>query len=130
MHIERGFAHVLDCGGLRRTTLRGQANINKRYLCGILAFNLSLIMRKLTGVGTPRQAAARFWACFKALVDLLIRDDRQPDPQNPPCRAESGGAPDYQLVFEYPVRADPGSFFNRLLKHFQASILVISRDNR
>src|SRR5690606_926702 len=57
-HIERGFAHVLDCGGLRRTTLRGRDNINKRYLCGILAFNLSLIMRKLTGVGTPRQAAA------------------------------------------------------------------------
>jgi len=61
-HIERGFAHVLDCGGLRRTTLKGRANINKRYLCGILAFNLSLIMRKLTGVGTPRQAAAAFLA--------------------------------------------------------------------
>jgi transposase len=58
-HIERGFAHVLDSGGLRRTTLRGLENITKRYLCGIFAFNLSLIMRRLTGVGTPKQAAAQ-----------------------------------------------------------------------
>jgi hypothetical protein len=71
--IERGFAHVLDCGGLRRSTLRGRINNNKRYLCGILAFNLSLIMRKLTGRGTPRQAAAAraaFWACYDALRRL------------------------------------------------------------
>src|SRR3989449_6928580 len=26
MHIERSFAHVLDCGGMRRTTLRGWEN--------------------------------------------------------------------------------------------------------
>ena len=57
-HIERGFAHVLDSGGLRRTTLRGREKINKRYLCGIIAFNLCLIMRKLTGWGTPKQTAA------------------------------------------------------------------------
>lgn len=71
--IERGFAHVLDCGGLRRSTLRGRINNNKRYLCGILTFNLSLIMRKLTGRGTPRQAAAAraaFWACYNALRGL------------------------------------------------------------
>ena len=63
--LERGFAHVLDCGGLRRTTLRGRINNNKRCLCGILAFNLSLIMGILNGKGTPRQAAAAraaFWA--------------------------------------------------------------------
>ena len=72
MHIERGFAHILDCGGLRRTTLRGLANINKRYLCGILAFNLSLIMRKLTGVGTPRQAAASFLAFYMACLELSV----------------------------------------------------------
>ena len=40
--IERGSAHVPDCGGLGRTTLRGRINNNKRYLCGIPAFNLSL----------------------------------------------------------------------------------------
>ena len=56
--IERSFAHVLDSGAQRRTTLRGLDNINKRYLCAIIGFNLGLILRKLTGVGTPRQAAA------------------------------------------------------------------------
>ena len=40
--IEWGFAHVPDCGGLRRTTPRGRINNNKRYLCGIPALNLSL----------------------------------------------------------------------------------------
>jgi transposase len=68
--IERGFAHVLDCGGLRRTTLRGLVRINKRYLCGIIAFNLSLIMRKLTGWGTPRQTAAAAKAFRAALLRL------------------------------------------------------------
>lgn len=69
--IERGFAHVLDCGGLRRTTLRGLVRINKRYLCGIIAFNLSLIMRKLTGWGTPRQTAAAGKAIWRALMRLM-----------------------------------------------------------
>jgi transposase len=68
--IERGFAHVLDCGGLRRTMLRGLVRINKRYLCGIIAFNLSLIMRKLTGWGTPRQTAAAGKAFWRALMRL------------------------------------------------------------
>ena len=81
-HIERGFAHVLDCGSLRLTTLKGQANVNKRYLCGILAFNLSLIMRKLTGVGTPRQAAAgraAFLACYQACLRLRTAPPPHPD---------------------------------------------------
>jgi len=68
--IERGFAHTLDCGALRRTMLRGLQNINKRYLCGIFAFNLGLILRKNHGVGTPRQALAMakaFLAWLRAL---------------------------------------------------------------
>lgn len=69
--VERGFAHVLDCGGLRRTPLRGLEKINKRYLCGIIAFNLSLIMRKLIGVGTPKQAVAVFRGVFGLLYGLI-----------------------------------------------------------
>jgi transposase len=70
-HLERGFAHVLDAGGLRRTTLRGLVRINKRYLCGIIAFNLSLLMRKLTGHGTPKQAAAARRGLFGAIMRLI-----------------------------------------------------------
>ena len=68
--IEWGFAHVPDCGGLRRTTLRGRINNNKRYLCGIPAFNLSLVIRELTGRGTPRQSAAAR-AAFLAFYNIL-----------------------------------------------------------
>ncbi len=56
--VEQGCAHVLDCGDLRRTRLRKLCRINKRYFCGIIVFNLSLILRKLTGCGTPRHPAA------------------------------------------------------------------------
>jgi transposase len=63
--VERSFEHVLDDGGMRRVYLRGRENIAKRYLIHTAAFNLGLIMRKLTGFGTPRgwadarRAAAR-----------------------------------------------------------------------
>lgn len=57
-HLERSFCHVLDHGGLRRTTLRGTTNVQKRHLAGVLTFNLSLLLRKIFGVGTPKQALA------------------------------------------------------------------------
>lgn len=56
--MERGFQHVLDCGRARRTTLRGRENIRKRYLIQAACANLSLLMRHLSGIGTPKQALA------------------------------------------------------------------------
>ena len=53
--IERSFAHCYDTGGMRRTHLRKHANILKRQLIHVGAFNLSLILRKLIGAGTPRE---------------------------------------------------------------------------
>lgn len=58
MHIERSFAHILDAGGMRRTTLRGWENLNKRFKLAAAFYNLSQLMRKLFGFGTPRQLAA------------------------------------------------------------------------
>ncbi len=52
--IERGFAHCYVTGRMRRTHLRHQANILKRVLIHVAAFNLGLAMRQETGVGTPR----------------------------------------------------------------------------
>lgn len=54
-HLERSFCHVLDHGGLRRATLRGEENLTKRQLGAALTYNLSLLMRHLTGTGTPKQ---------------------------------------------------------------------------
>lgn len=58
MHIERSFAHILDSGGMRRATLCGQHNLNKRYKIAAATYNLSQLMRHLFGIGTPKQAAA------------------------------------------------------------------------
>jgi transposase len=52
--VERCFAHMYETGGMRRTHLRFHDNIIKRLLIHAGAFNLSLVMRKLSGRGTPR----------------------------------------------------------------------------
>lgn len=52
--IERSFAHCYDTGGMRRTHLRGHENILKRLLVHVAGFNLSLVMRRAMGFGTPR----------------------------------------------------------------------------
>jgi len=56
--VERSFAHCLETGGMRRTWLRGHANILKRYLVHVAGFNLGIVMRKMLGAGTPRGLAA------------------------------------------------------------------------
>ena len=58
MHLERSFAHLLDAGGARRTTLRGLENLNKRFKLVAAIYNLSQLMRAVWGVGTPKQWAA------------------------------------------------------------------------
>ena len=67
-HLERSFAHVLDAGGARRTTLRGLENLNKRFKVSAAIYNLSQLMRTIWGVGTPKQWAAG----VKTLVFVLF----------------------------------------------------------
>jgi transposase len=57
--VERSFAHMYETGGMRRTHLRHQDNIAKRLLIHAGAFNLGLVMRKLSGCGTPRGLQGR-----------------------------------------------------------------------
>jgi hypothetical protein len=66
--VERGFALILDRGGMRRAWLRGRENLHKRYLIHVAGYNLGLIMRLLTGAGTPREFRARVSARFAAAV--------------------------------------------------------------
>ena len=72
MHIERSFAHILDCGGIRRATLRGWENLNKRYKLAAAFYNLSQMMRKLFGFGTPKQLAALGRLIFLQLTCFLV----------------------------------------------------------
>ena len=62
--VERGFALILDRGGMRRAWLRGRENVQKRYLIHVAGYNLGLIIRLLTGAGTPRELRARASAWF------------------------------------------------------------------
>lgn len=57
-HLERGFCHVLDHGGLRRATLRGTLKLSKRHKTAAISYNLSVLLRHLFGVGTLKQALA------------------------------------------------------------------------
>jgi len=52
--VERSFAHCYDTGGMRRTHLRKHDNILKRLLIHVAGFNLSLVLRKILGLGTAR----------------------------------------------------------------------------
>jgi transposase len=69
-YVERSFAHLYDTGGMRRTYLRGHANILKRLLVHAGAFNLGLLMRQLVGAGTPRGLQGR--ACGPRVLDIVV----------------------------------------------------------
>lgn len=69
--VERSFAHMYETGDMRRTHLRRHNNIIKRLLIHAGAFNLSLVMRKLSGYGTPRGLKGRLDA-FLVLLPMLF----------------------------------------------------------
>jgi transposase len=69
--VERSFAHCYETGGMRRCHLRGHENILKRQLVHVGAFNLSLILRKLLGAGTPRELKNRAGEVFWRLLRFL-----------------------------------------------------------
>jgi len=69
--LERTFVHVLDYGGARRTPLRGQENILKRYLVQAVCGNLSLLLRRVVGIGTLKQSWAASASALAALAALI-----------------------------------------------------------
>jgi transposase len=68
--VERSFAHMYETGAMRRTHLRRHDNIIKRLLIHAGAFNLGLVMRKISGHGTPRGFQGRLNA-FLFFIQLL-----------------------------------------------------------
>ncbi len=75
--VERSFAHCYETGGMRRTYLRGHRNILKRQLIHVGGFNLSLVMRKMFGAGTPRELRNRFGGRALRVFLRLQRRNRQ-----------------------------------------------------
>ena len=92
---ERSMAHMYATGGLRRVWLRGRANVEKRVLIHACGYNLGVLMRSLTGIGTPRSlqgsgaslaalllsalktAISRNSGPFPGLVARLLRNSRE-----------------------------------------------------
>ena len=80
--VERSFAHCYETGGMRRTYLRGHHNILKRQLIHVGGFNLSLVMRKMLGAGTPRELRNRFAGhIMRVFLRLLHRKRQSPLPR-------------------------------------------------
>jgi transposase len=76
-YLERPNAHLYETGALRRTHLRGHANILKRVLIHTSGFNLGLIMRQWLGVGTPRGLQGRVAAVGAIVLALIIGAGRR-----------------------------------------------------
>ena len=70
--VERTFAHVLETGGARRTHLRGTENVQKRHLIATAAHNLSILMRRLFGIGTARSMQGMARAISAALLAIQL----------------------------------------------------------
>ena len=76
--VERPFAHQYETGGLCRVWVRGPENVRKRVLIQAAGCNLGLLLRYLTGVGTPRSLQGR---ALSAILDLIGRWGRLTRPR-------------------------------------------------
>ena len=69
---------VVACNGagarwwMRRVWVRGHENVRKRVLLQAAACNIGLLLRRLTGVGTPRSLQGRAVSAICRLIGCLI----------------------------------------------------------
>ena len=70
--VERTFAHLYETGGMRRVWVRGHENVRKRVLIQAAACNIGLLLRRQTGVGTPRSLQGRAVSAICRLIGRLI----------------------------------------------------------
>jgi len=76
---ERSMAHMYETGGMRRLWLRGLDNVSKRVLIHACGHNLGVLMRELTGAGTPRSLQGQgrrlrlaLFAALRAAISRLL----------------------------------------------------------
>jgi transposase len=89
-HLERSFEHILDEGGMRRATLRGRENLNKRHNVAAACYNLSQLLRRRYGIGTARQWLAgktqlgsRCACCWRLRRVITLLPLRSSEPTTP-----------------------------------------------
>ena len=122
--VERPNAHLYETGGMRRVHLRGHPNILKRLLVHVCGFNLGLLMRQLTGVGTPRSLQGRAAALLGALIDLLgglcERLKRSWAPGGPRCAGFVVGETGDRSIRTHDPRFTKSPFCHGLLDELDA----------
>ncbi len=74
--------------------MRGLQNLQKRFKLAAAFYNLSQLMRKLCGVGTPKQCEAMGWGAVGTFLNVLIMgllalaaeslETKEPDGRNHP----------------------------------------------
>jgi transposase len=70
--LERSFAHQFESGALRRLHVRGWKNVFKKLLLQAAACNLGLLLRSLSGAGTPRALQDRVAVLLFAIWGALV----------------------------------------------------------
>jgi len=68
---ERSFAHCYETGAMRQLYVRGTDNVRKRVLLQAAAFNIGLLLRKLSGWGKPRQGQGKENAVFLLMGAII-----------------------------------------------------------
>jgi len=116
MHLERSFAHILDAGGARRTTLRGLANLNKRFKVSAAIYNLSQLMRHLFGIGTPKQFVARAKAFFGLICHWMVMFSQECRKISTHLMCSTGPSP---LPLGCRVNNRVGAFLNRFQRDLE-----------
>ena len=74
---------------MRRATLRGCENLNERHQIAAACYNLSQLLRRLHGVGTPKQwlAKAGHFAFLASMLGIKAPPLHfPPPPHGPPMR--------------------------------------------
>ena len=109
-HLERPNAHLYDTGGMRRTHLPGHANILKRLLVHMGAFNVGLLMRTLIEVGTPRGLQGRVAAVPTRVGALWTRLIDVWRPFDTPLVDHTTVCPMQDRFEQFPVGVSEGAF--------------------
>ena len=63
---------MYETGGMRRVWVRGHENVRKRVLLQAAACNIGLLLRRQTGIGTPRSQQGRAVSVIFGLITRWI----------------------------------------------------------
>ena len=68
LDIRAAFWYMYETGGMRRVWVRGHDNVRKRVMLQAAACNIGLLLRRQTGVGTPRSLQGRALSTIYGLI--------------------------------------------------------------